>query len=209
MLCFKCLVFCNLKSDILLKARVGNIKEAADLYFKYKSELGKDDLETIEKMAFIILDQGYRSKDPKEQYLATFGAGVSKSPRLSYILEEGLNNTNPQVQLASLVFLSDLKDDSADDLIKKAMNSSFLPIRFEAAKILATKKCQGATDRVEGLMYQINPALHPLFPSLFAVSSDSQSTSLLKTAFMSKNPQMRLSALLAAIDFNREGSFPY
>lgn len=207
-ICLNSSIFCSVKSDILFKTRSGNIKEASELYFKYKNEKGKDDLEVVEKMAFIILDQGYKSKDPKEQYLSIFGAGVSKSPRLSYILEDGLKSPSPQNQLASLIFLSELKDDTADDLIKKAMNSSFLPIRFEAARILASKKCIGATDRVEGLMYQTPPELHPLFPSLFAFSSDSHSTSLLKKCFTSKNATMRMASLLAAIEFNRDDLLP-
>jgi HEAT repeat protein len=208
LICLQCSLFCSPKSDILFKARMGNLKEACNLYFEYKIKIGKDDLEIIEKMAFIILDQGYRSKDPKEQFSAVFGAGVSKSPRLTYILEEGLNHENPQIQLASLVFLSELTDDSADDLIKKAMNSGFLPIRFEAAKILATKKCLDATDRVEGLMYQTPIELHPFFPSLFAISSNSHSTSLLKKCFISKNSTLRIASVLAAIDFNRDDLLP-
>lgn len=197
-------IYGSVKSDIFFKTKTGHLKEAVDLYLKVKEQTGKDDFEIIEKMAYLIIDQGFHSKDPKEQFLATFGAGVARSSRLMYILEDGLDHENPQIQLASLSFLAELHDDFADDMIKRAMSSNYLIIRYEAAKILAANRNVDATDRIEGLMNQLDPALEPLFPALFAISSDHFSTCHLKKCFNNKNNQVRLAAILSCIDFKRD-----
>lgn len=196
------------KSDILYKARMGNVKDAVILYNNFRACNGGDDLELIEKMAFAILDQGFRSNDPKEQFAATFGAGMARSTKLLYILEEGIKNEIPQIQLISLIFLNELHDDVADELIKGAMSSNYLPIRLEAAKILAARKDGDTTDRIEGLMCKLDSDLHFLFPPFFAASSEEHATSLLKRCFTEKNSNIRLSCILSCIDFHRDDLLP-
>jgi hypothetical protein len=201
---FHTLLYGAAKSDILYKARFGNLEDAVKIYFEYQKENGKDDLELLENLALIVLEQGVHSKDAKEQRLSVFGASVARSSRVLNIFQEGLKSQDPQIQLASLLFLNEMQDDIADELIKEATNSAYLPIRFEAIKILASKKTYDSTDRAEGLMYQIDPLFYPLFPPLFASTSDTHSTALLKRCFTEKNPKTRHSALLACIDFRRD-----
>ncbi|MDR3624603.1 MAG: HEAT repeat domain-containing protein [Chlamydiales bacterium] len=204
----KCYNLKSLKAEILYKTRAGNLKGAIDVYKTYRSQIDGDDFELLQQIAFTTLEQGYRSKDPQEQFLAIYGAGMARSSRMLYIFERGLSNEDPKIQLASLYFLNDLHDDRADELVKKAMSSNYVVIRLEAAKMLAAKKDLNAALQIEGLMCKLDPVLLPLFPPLFALAGDTYSTIMLKKFLSDPNPELRLATILSIIDYKRDDLLP-
>lgn len=202
------LLFCSslfASPEIFYKARSGNLQEAFNLYKNSEQK----DFTVIQDIAKMIIEQGWASRDPEIQLLSVYGAGVSRDAKLLPILESGINSSVPQIQLASLYFLSEQCDDQADRLIKRAMASDYLIIRYEAAKVLATKKDLNAIPQVEGLMCKIDPALMPLFPPFFALSSDHHSTLMLKKFFSDRDARVRLAAILGCLECKRDDMLPH
>lgn len=195
--------------EILYKTRIGKLQDARALYRAHCEKTGSEDLEIIQHMAYMIIEQGWRSNNQEEQLLAIYGAGTARDPQMLHILECGLGNPNPQIQLASLYFLTELCDDRADALIKKAMASDYLLIRYEAAKILALKKDLNAIPQVEGLMCKLDPQLYPLFPPFFSLAGDKHSTAMLKKFFSDRDAKVRLSTILSCLDHKRDDMLPH
>lgn len=201
---FSLSIFSVSPPEILYKARIGKLDHAISLYERYCKERGCQDFELLQNMGLLIIEQGWKSKDPQEQLLALFGAGTAKNARLIPILENGICHPNPQIQLASLYFLADLCDDRADKILQKAMSSDYLIIRYEAAKILAVKKDVNVISHIEGLMCKLDAAAMPLFPPFFSLAGDEHATSMLKKFFSDKNSKVRLAAILSCLDHKRD-----
>ncbi|HAB99699.1 MAG TPA: hypothetical protein DCE71_07760 [Parachlamydiales bacterium] len=89
--------------------------------------------------------------------MTLFGAGFSNCARALDILERGLDQADPQLQLLSHKRIARHEDDRADELLQKAMGSDFLSTRMEAAFHLALKKHPHAVGQIEGLMIRLPP----------------------------------------------------
>lgn len=196
------------RAFILYQTRSGNIARAVSQYRSFRSRLGQDDLELIEQMAAIMIEQGTRCSTPEDQLLAIYGAGISRNPQFIYILEQGLQNHEPLIQLASLQFLEEFHDDRADQIIKRAMASPFLAIRLEACLWLAKNRDPHAVGQIEGLYEKVDPALRPIFPQLFAMSGDARSVSILKQLLTNADPLVRLITIISAAKFQCDGLLP-
>jgi HEAT repeat protein len=193
---------------ILFMMQSGDPTKAIELYKQQYQESGQHDFELLQQIATILLDQGYRSRDPEVQVLTLFGAGISANESMAYILEAGLNNPNPQIQMIALNFLANFQSDAADEAINRAMSSNSLPIRLEIAFCLAKKKYPTALGQAETLMHKMDRQLWVLFPQIFAMLGDPRSIAILRRLMNDPNEEVRIEAILNAARFERDDLLP-
>jgi HEAT repeat protein len=195
-------------SNILFLMQSGNSEKAIENYLQYYAEVGHHDPEVVQQIAFILLDQGFRNADPEANLLTLFGAGISLNERVSYILEEGISSSLPQIQLVSLNFLATLQTDVADAAINRAMASDFLQVRLEAAHHLCMKKHPKALGQVEALMCKVDPQLFPIFPQFYAQLGDVASVRILRRMMSNPDQEVRIEAILNAAKHGRDDLLP-
>lgn len=146
----------NLKHALYMMQN-GTIEEALSRYQHYSESSGKHDFEALQQMGLVLLRQGIRSEDPMVFLLSLFGAGLSGSSSSLEILERGLMQPDPQIQMISLHFITKMEDDRVDEILNIAMSSDFLSTRMEAAYYMAQKKHPHAVGQIEGLMQRLPP----------------------------------------------------
>lgn len=201
----------NLSADIkqiIFAIHSGDLESSLDLYEQHKKETGHHDLELIQQIGLILLDRGYRSNESEIQLLTLFGAGVAHHERCLYILEDGLNHPNPQIQLVALNMLARYQNDRADEALNRALGAPHLLIRLEALVHLAEKKHPKVAGQIEALMCKVDEELIPLFPPLYAIVGDAQSTRALKKLLVHANEAVRISAILSAAEYKRDDLLP-
>lgn len=143
--------FCPLRSEslsppsiqqgrILFLIHQGEHEQALKLYQNHFEETKIHDFELLHQIGLKILNDGYQKNDPECQLLALFGAAVSAHEDVTYILEEGLKNKYPEIQMIALEALARFQTDRADLALLRAMGSPILQVRFEAAHQLCKKK---------------------------------------------------------------------
>jgi len=188
--------------------RAGSHKEAIALYQEEYAQNKRHNFELLQKIGIGILEQGHGSKDPEVQILTLFGAAISLNEQVSYILEEGVKNTNPQIQLAALSLLSKNQSDAAEEVLLHAVSSPFLPIRLEAVLGLALRKHPLAVIQAESLMYKLPKAVQPLFPQIFAMVGNEQSMKLLRKMLSSSSDAVRIAAIVSSAKYGRDDMLP-
>lgn len=193
---------------ILFLMQAGQVPKALELYQSHRQQLGHHDLELVRQMGMMLLEQGYRTGDPETRLLTLYGAGISLDERVLYLLEEGLKSNQPQHQLISLQFLERYQNDNSDEAMNRALASNYLLIRLEGAFCLAKRKAPNAVLQIEALMSKVDPELHSLFPSLFAMIGNADAIRALKKLFQHRNEQVRISAILAAAKYGRDDLLP-
>lgn len=196
------------RSRILFLLQTGNEASALDLYEEYHATIGKHDSQLLEQMALLIIEKGYRSKNPEIQLLALYGAGISHNEKILHILQEGISSSTPQLQLISLNFLSRFQDDEADETLNRAMASDYLLIRLEAAFHLAQKKARKAVGQIDSLMNKVDPELHPLFPQLFALAGTNEAVKILRRLLNHSLESVRIEAIIAVAESGRDDLLP-
>lgn len=194
--------------SILYALQSGDPTKAINIYKDLYKSTGHHDFELLQQMAYLLLEQGYRSRDPEVLVLTLFGAGISANEGLLYILETGLNTEVPQLQLISLNFLAGSQNDRADEAINRAMSSNFLPIRLEAAYHLAQKKYPTAYGQIEALMFKVDKQLWFVFPQLFAMLGDPCSVKMLRKLMNNPNEDVRIEAILNTAKYQRDDLLP-
>lgn len=195
-------------NHILFLMHLGDTARALEAYKLHTREMGAQDFELLERMGLILLDQGYRSREPETQLLTLYGAGISMDEKALYILEEGLTNIQPELQLIALNFLAKYQNDRADEVIHRAMASNYLIIRLEAALQLATKKDPKAFAQTEALMAKVDEELWSVFPQIYAVCGDAQSMKMLRKLLTNPNESVRIEAVLGAAVHGRDDLLP-
>ena len=198
----------TLPQQVILAMQAGNITRAIELYHAYKKELGHHDLELVQRMGLVLIDQGCRISDPEVQVLTVFGAGISTNEKTLYILEAGLRNPMPQIQLISLNLLAKFQNDSADESLNKALAANHLLIRIEALSHLAEKKHPKANGQIEALMSKVDKEILPVFPQLYAMVGDAPATKNLKRLLSHSDQRVRLAAILSTAKFKRDDLLP-
>src|SRR5262249_53742288 len=113
------------KFQIAYLMQAHEIEKSLNLYEQYRRFLGKNDFEVLEQMANILLEEGARSDDQEKQLLSIYGSGVAGVASSLDILEAGVKSSHPETQVAAIQFLGRLQDDRSDELLIKAMSSSF------------------------------------------------------------------------------------
>lgn len=197
----------NLKHALYMMQN-GTIEEALSRYQHYSESSGKHDFEALQQMGLVLLRQGIRSEDPMVFLLSLFGAGLSGSSSSLEILERGLMQPDPQIQMISLHFITKMEDDRVDEILNIAMSSDFLSTRMEAAYYMAQKKHPHAVGQIEGLMQRLPPFFRPYFPSLFALIGTSDATTVLKRLMDDLDPQVRVESILNAARLGRDDFLP-
>lgn len=196
------------RSRILYLLQSGNEAAALDLYQDYYQNIGKHDSELLEQVALLLIEKGYRTKNPETQLLALYGAGISHNEKVLNILQEGLASPVPQLQIISLNFLSRLQSDEADETLNRAMSSNYLLIRLEAAFHLAQKKARKAVGQIDSLMNKVDPELHPIFPQLFALAGTTEAVKILRKLLNNPYEKVRIEAILSAARSGRDDLLP-
>lgn len=207
-----CLVFAPLlgfeQNRILFLMTQGNLQEAVDAYQNYKQTKGKHDFELLQQLSLLLLENGIKSSKPEEQLMALFGASIANNDPSIYLLEEGLRSSFPQIQLVAINCLGKSQNDHAYELINKAIGSPHPIIRLEAAYQIALKKHPKACAQVDALMQKLPAVLAPLFPQIFALIGDEDSTKILKKLMNNPNHLVRIATILSVMKHGRDDLLP-
>ncbi len=183
-------------------------KEAIARYREAIKDSGHHDFELLQEMGLLLLQQGIHSADPHTFLMTLFGAGLSGSARAFEILEPGISHPDPQVQLISLHFLSQLEDDRTHHILTEAMGSDYLSTRMEAAFYMAQKKHPQAVGQIEGLMFLLPPMFRPYFPSLFALLGTSDATAVLRRLLEDPDLAVQIESILQIARLGRDDFLP-
>lgn len=197
-----------IQNRILFLMQKGNIDDALNLYRDYHSQLGSHDAELLQQIGLALLEKGYRSGDAETQLLTLFGAGISFNEKALHLLEEGMSNSHPQLQLVALGFLSRFQNDEADQAMSRALASQFLVIRLEGAHHLLKRKVPNAVMQTEALMCKVPAEILPLFPQLFALSGTVEATRILRKFISHSDEKVRIETVLNAAKHGRDDLLP-
>ncbi|MBM3197776.1 MAG: hypothetical protein FJZ58_00785, partial [Chlamydiae bacterium] len=198
----------HLKKQILYAAPQGERSKTISLYRDYQKLLGRHDFEVLQALATLWIEQEARSPSVEKQLLALFAYDLCHLQVPTDLLENGLASTSPQVQRASLALIHKGQEDLADFLLNKAMSSSFLPIRLEAAFHMAHRKSPSVTGQLESLMHRLPAPLHYFFPEFFALIGTSDAVHVLRHLIDDPMPATRVEAILSAARHGRDDLLP-
>ncbi len=211
------LAFCSLvaeeapefsKFQIAYLMQAHEVEKSLSLYDQYRRYIGKNDFEVLEQMAHILLEEGARSNDQEKQLLSIYGSGIAGVASSLDILEAGVKSSHPETQVAAIQFLGRLQDDRSDELLIKAMSSSFFFARMEAALQLANRKHPSCVGQIEALMYRIPPELRFFFPQFFALIGTSDAISILRQLIEDGHSSTRVEAISCAARLGRDDLLP-
>src|SRR3990167_996185 len=160
-------------------------------------------------MSYIILNQGASSTDEEVQLLSMYGANIAGVVESMSIYDIGMSSSNPMIQLATIQFLSQIQDDRAEEILYKAYNSPFLPVRMEASYALANRKSERAPGIIDSLMKKLPSMFWVYFPDLFAMIGSMDAMGVLQRLMGDKQVEVRLAAILAAAKFGRDDFLSY
>ncbi len=195
-------------SHILYLMHTGNTEQALRAYEALRQETGSHDFELVERIGLVLLDQGFRIKDPETQLLTLFGAGISGNEKALYIVEDGLASNQQELELISLNFLARYHNDRADQILHRAMKSNSLLIRLEAAFQLADKKDPKAVGQIEGLMSKLPEQVWAIFPQLFAISGTPEAKKILRKLLTNSNEQIRVASIISVAQYGHDDFLP-
>ncbi len=196
------------KNRICHLVQTGQAGLAIDLYKEYAKTKGRHDFETLSALAMTLLDTGARSGDKESQLLSIFGSGVANISASLDLLEAGIKSSTGEAQMASIQFLARVQDDRSDELLIKAMSSSFLPVRLEAAYQLSLRKHRASVGQIESLMYRFPPPLRFLFPQFFGLIGTADAIAILRKLMEDPYVNVRVEAILSAARFERDDLLP-
>jgi HEAT repeat protein len=196
-------------NHILYLMHIGETAKALQAYQHYHTEAGHNDFELIDQIGLILLDQGYRTRDPEIQRLTLFGAGISMNEKALYILEDAMMNDDPELQLIALNLLSRLQHDRAEQAIHRAMGSNILLIRLEIAFKLALKKDTKAVAQTEALMAKVPEVLWPIFPQIYAASGSPEAKKILRKLMTHKDEPVRIATILSLTENGHDDFLPH
>ena len=196
-------------NHILYLMHTGETAKALQAYQDFRQKNCANDFELIEQIGLILLDQGYRSRDPEIERLTLFGAGISTNEKALYILEEGIASDDPEQQMIALSFLSRYQNDRADLAIHRAMASNFLLIRLETAFKLASRKDPRAASQTESLMAKVPEVIWPLFPQIYAESGSPEAKKILRKLLAHKDEAVRIASILTLAEHGHDDFLPH
>jgi HEAT repeat protein len=186
----------------------GECEKAFQAYQEHYNQTGTHDFELIERLGLILLDQGFRTRDPETQLLTLYGAGISLDEKALYIIENSLTSPQPELQLIALNFIERLHHDRTDQLLHRAMASDQLLIRLEAALQLAAKRDPKAIGQIEALMAKVPAELWMLFPPLLALIDNRESKILLRKLLAHPKEAVRVSAIMSIAQNGHDDFLP-
>ncbi|MEI8366313.1 MAG: HEAT repeat domain-containing protein [Parachlamydiaceae bacterium] len=196
-------------NHILYLMHAGETEKALQAYRVHRDANQGNDFELIEQMGLILLDQGFRTKDPEIQLMTIFGAGISMNEKALYIIEEALTEPHPELQSIALNFLTRYHNDRADRAIHRAMRSDYLIIRLETAFQLAIKKDPKAVSQTEALMAKVPEEVWPIFPQIFAESGTPEAKKVLRKLLTHCDELIRIAVILSIAEHNHDDFLPH
>ncbi|MBN1914541.1 MAG: HEAT repeat domain-containing protein [Parachlamydiales bacterium] len=209
-LCFFSLLYADetlSSAHILYLAQSDKIEEAVKAYRSKAKEEGHD-YTLLQNIGYILLARGIENHNLEIQKLTMIGAGMAASSRCLDLLEKGVHSMDISIQMMAIQFLSRLNDDRIDPILIKAMSSYSLPIRFEAAYILASRNHSAAAGQIEALMYRLPSMFKPFFPPLFAMIPTYQAKAVFYDLLSDPNIDVRLEAIHSVGNFSRDDLLP-
>jgi HEAT repeat protein len=198
----------DLKLQSLFLMQQNRVEESLDRYREYTTASGRHDFEMLQQMGMTLLVNGAQAQDAEVFLMTLFGAGLSGSNGALDILEKGIEHPDPQTQLLSLHFLSQLEDDRTGEILNRAMSSNFLSTRMEAAFYLASRKHPHAVGQIEGLMFRLPPVFKPFFPSFFALIGTPDATAAVRRLMEDQDVQVRIESILQVARLGRDDFLP-
>lgn len=196
-------------NHILYLMHTGEAAKALQAYEEYRKLTGSNDFELLEQIGLILLDQGFRTRDPEIQRLTLFGAGISTNEKALYILEDGIATGEPEQQLIAMNFLSRFQNDRADLAIQKAMGSNSLLIRLETAFKLSLRKDPKAVGQTEALMAKVPEQIWPIFPQIYAASGSPEAKKILRKLMTHKDELVRIATVLSLAENGHDDFIPH
>lgn len=185
----------------------GKLDEGLRLYREaYQDE---HNLDSVRQIALQFLEKSLETGSNEAKLLTLYGSAMAAREDSIYFLARGLATGIPPFQLVAIQLLGAMNDDRADELIESVLGSPFLPLRFEAAYTLASKRAKTASLQIESLMAKVDPTLRPLFPMLFAMDGSAHSINVLKRLLHDEQLPTRLSAIHAVAVSGRDDLLPY
>lgn len=191
---------------VLYLLRQGHFQTAIENYEQLAADC--QDYQMLQQMGLTLIEQGWKNSDPEIRLLSLFGAGISAHDQTLAILEDAVQSSEPTFQLAALNFLSNNYTDASSKFLDLAMRSEFLPIRLEAAALMAQRQHPKAAYQIESLMYKVPPAILPFFPQLLSASGDKDSITMLRKLMSHPLLAVRLEAILSAAKAGRDDLLP-
>ena len=200
--------FSSEKRHALYLLHTGEVAKAIDKYQKICLEENKADFEILQQMALMIMREGSKSSDEKDKILAIYGAGLALNSLSIEILEQGLINPNPELQMIALFFIGQLPDSKADELLVQAMSSDYLSTRMEACFHLAQRKHPQAIAYMEALMQRLPPFFRPFFPQLFGILGTSDAVVAMQRFLDDPDPLVRIETIHTLLKTGRDDFLP-
>ncbi|MEI8125972.1 MAG: HEAT repeat domain-containing protein, partial [Parachlamydiaceae bacterium] len=199
---------CTTPNHILYLMHTGETTKALEMYQEYQKANQSNDFDLLEQMGLILLDQGFRTKDPEIQLMTLFGAGISMNEKALYIIEDALNKGPPELQIIALNFLARYQNDRADRAIHRAMGSDYLLIRLETAFQLAVKKDPKCVSQTEALMAKVPDQLWPIFPQIFAQCGTPEAKKVLRKMLTHRDELVRIAVILSIAEQEQDDFLP-
>ena len=192
------------EGHLLFLAQQGAPEQALKLYQSLYQAKGLHNYELLHRLGIAILDHGFHQRDPETQLMTLFGASVAAHEDAYYILEEGLKNPHPQIQVIALSALASFQTDRADRALVSALGSPLLLVRYEAVKQLCKKKHIQAFEQTESLMMKTPKQLQSIYPPLFAIIGDQSSIKTLRRLLNHPYEDVRLATILSIAKYRRD-----
>lgn len=195
-------------NHLLYLMQRGDIDIAFSLYLEKAHSQNRHDFETLQEMSLMLLEKGSASSDMETELLSVYGGGISLNEKAIPILKQALSSNSLQVQLVALNFLARLNHDEGDLELIKALYSPSLLVRVESLLLLAEKKHPKAFYYLESLMNLLPQEMKPIFPKIFGKLGTKASIKTLQKFLKDRDEHVRLEAILAIADFEREELLP-
>lgn len=189
----------------------GECERAYAIYLKEQEGQNSNEpreFELLGQSALALIEEGMNSADPEIQLLSLYGAGIALNRELLPLLGRGIESSDMRHQLIALSFLERYVDDEADEYIKQALGSPFLLTRLEAAYILAGRDDGSVVDQLESLYIKVPEPVRPLFAEILSQCDGPEATRLLRQMLSDSACDVRIAAILAVADSNRETLLP-
>ncbi|MCX6994456.1 MAG: HEAT repeat domain-containing protein [Chlamydiae bacterium] len=181
---------------ILFKMRQGFVEQAISSYQAHAKQKGSHDYALLQQMALALIQDSSRKENHDLQLLSLWASAFSMNTNLLHVLAKGLEKEDPRDILATLFFLMSFPDDHAVNLIRKELNSPWLPIQATAAEFLIQKKEKGILEIVARWLERLDPRAYPIFVPLFAASEERFAICWMRKFLHASNVETRLIALL-------------
>jgi len=189
---------------ILFLAHKTDICSALQLYQKQRESKGQHDFSLLRNIALIVIERNWHSNSPEMQLMALFGAAIAMDDATRYVLDAGLCSSYPQLQFIALHLLAQYPDEEAEKALFSALHAENLLLRCEAIVCLARKQHARATSQIDSLYRRMPAQLHPMFPSLYAMSGDRAALAALRRLLAHPCSAVRVEAIRSLAEMGRD-----